>query len=141
MVNGGFDRYGRPTVRADVSPPRGLVTVVTFWIDTGAVDTFIMPADAGRLQIDFNALPSSVPRDIGGASVYGHPIKIGIRLADRGTVYTYYVDALAVNPLLFKLAHPSILGVSAWSRWKMTIQPSILLMEIDPINPDDKIPP
>jgi gag-polyprotein putative aspartyl protease len=138
MVRGGFDNHGRSIVRADVVPPAGVIQVVTFLIDTGAVSTIIMPNDASRLQVDFGGSPAPRPLEIGGGSLEGNAIKISIRLVDSGTVHTYHVDAYIIDPRRYRLPYPSILGQRAWSRWRMIIDSSV---EIDPINPDEKDPP
>ena len=140
MIKGGFDK-GRPTVLAEVSSRESANHMtVNFLIDTGALNTTIMPGDASKFQVDFSRLQSAPALHIGGGMIPCYYISIDIDLIDGGVVYTYIgIDARIVNPLQCSVTHPSILGQTAWVRWGLYI--SSTTVEIDPIKPDLRDPP
>lgn len=140
MIKGGFDN-GRPTVLAEISS-RDLTNhiAINFLIDTGALNTTILPGDAGRFQTDFSKLKSAPPLHIGGGSIPCYYISIDIDLIANGVVFTYLgIDARIVDPSQCAAKHPSILGHNVWSCWRLFISPTAV--EIDPIKPDLRDPP
>lgn len=140
MIRGGFDSYKRPIIRGEVSHGPNNTTGVSFLIDTGAVDTIIMPSDARRLRVNYSILgPQQSIRGLGG-SIKGYEIDLEIVFLSAPTTYTYYVNALIVDPSTGALPYPSILGLQVWSRWELTIHHAANKVAIDPVSNDGKYP-
>ena len=140
MIKGGFDNEGRPLILADVNAKEALNPIsIRFLIDTGAINTIIMPGDASRFQVDFNSLQNAPPLQIGGGPVACFRIEIFISLIDRGMIYTYITDGRIVDYRHVNVRHPSILGQNVWGRWGLILYPSGV--EIDPKKPDLMDPP
>jgi len=140
MVTGGFDNEGRPTILAEVGSRDATNCIpIRFLIDTGGINTIIMPGDSNRFHVDFGRLHPAHPINIAGSSIPCYMIDITLDLINRGTVYTYIVkDARIVDPTQSGAEYPSILGPKVWSRWGLMIIPG--KVEITPLNPDQQVP-
>ena len=113
---------------------------MTFLVDTGAFNTIIMPTDAARFGVDFLKLTAAKDRVIiGGHSLPVYCIDIWFDLIDRGSVYSYNIkDVRIVDPAMYHVSNPNILGQNSWGRLGLHIQPNKI--EIDPLAPDRKTP-
>jgi hypothetical protein len=121
------------------SPDSANVIPVTFLLDTGAINTIIMPADAARFHVDFHALVPANPILIGGHMLASYYINVWLDLVDQGSVYSYNInDARIVDPAIYGSSNPNILGQNGWGRWALHLEPG--KVEIDPIKPDLKTP-
>lgn len=150
MIQGDFDNHNRPIVEADLQlSATGRVIHVRPLIDTGAIDTIIMPADADRLGLHPATMPPKrrIP-GLGGhlegfefnnASLIFHDL--------AGSPVLYYIDILVVTRNLVTqnhpqaLRYPSILGRDIITRWKLTVcyltrGSAIREVTIDPISHD-----
>jgi hypothetical protein len=141
MLAGRFDGQNRPLVRLEVSSPAAPNRLpLTFLIDTGAFNTIIMPADAMRFGVPFHNLPPTNDQVIiGGHRIPTYYISVWLDIIDRGSVYSYNIkDARIVDPSVFNIPNPNILGSNAWGRWGLHIEPGKI--EIDPLSPDIRTP-
>jgi hypothetical protein len=150
MIQGEFDNYNRPIVEADLQiSATGSLIHFRPLIDTGAVDTIIMPRDADRLGLHPGDMPPIRPiPGLGGhlrgyefnnASMFFHDL--------AGRTFLYYIDVLVVTRSLLAanqlqtLQFPSILGRGIVTRWKLTLcfltrGNAIKEVTIDPISHD-----
>ena len=150
MIQGEFDNYNRPIVEADLQlSASGARISLRPLIDTGAVDTIIMPRDADRLGLHLgNMPPTRAIRGLGGqlrgyefnnASMFFHDL--------AGTPILFYIDVLVVTRNLLAptqleaLQYPSILGKGIVTRWKLTLcfltrGNAVKEVTIDPISHD-----
>ena len=150
MIRGEFDNHNRPIVEADLQlSATGPVIHLRPLIDTGAIDTIIMPADADRLGLHAAAMPPK--RKIPGLG--GHLDGFEFNNASltfhdlAGAPVLYYVDVLVVTRDLVIQNHPqalqyrSILGRDIITRWRpiicsLTRGMAIREVSIDPISHD-----
>jgi hypothetical protein len=150
MIRGDFDNYRRPLVEAalqlSITSP---VVHIHPLIDTGAVDTIIMPQDADRFGLHLSSMPSKRRIPGLGGNLEGYEFNnCSLIFHDtRGSPIHYYIDLLVVTRNLILPAHrqalryPSVLGIDLIARWKFTYSclirgSAIKEVSIDPISHD-----
>jgi hypothetical protein len=123
MVRGRFgDTTTSPYVKASVHLPRlQLRGYVSFLVDTGASGSVLMPADAGKLAVDFHSLIHPMTNQgIGGVSHGFHEHAV-FGFSDRKYVYGF--DVVLEIPIRTTANHhpPSLLGRDVLNRCRVVV--------------------
>jgi hypothetical protein len=130
MIKGEFDNQKRPIVEIDLHLTATTPIIhMRPIIDTGAIDTIIMPQDAGRLHLHHGNMPTTrFAKGIGGG-IPGYEFNNASLIFHdtAGAPVLYYEDVLVITPDLVRYSHPaalklpSILGREVISRWRLTL--------------------
>lgn len=150
MIQGEFDNHNRPIVQADLQlSAAGGVIHFRPLIDTGAIDTIIMPQDSDRFGLNPYNMPQKRPIPGLGGQIEGYQFNnASLTFYDlSGSSVLYYVDVLVVTGDLVAASHPSalkypsLLGRDVISRWKLivcgrTAGGATKEVSIDPISHD-----
>src|SRR5437773_4892677 len=126
-------RYGNtsraPFLEGRLLFPRlGLVTNISFLVDTGADFPVLMPDDGARSNLDYSKLTGT--EDVGGAGgqTKMFPEQGFVVFAEPGVgIHLYNVKILIAPPAPDLQGVPSLLGRSVLNRWHMTYHPPKLL--------------
>jgi hypothetical protein len=149
MIQGEFDNHNRPIIQADLQLSSSVIIHFRPLIDTGAIDTIIMPQDADRFGLHPGNMPSKRPVPGLGGQLEGYEFNnASLTFHDpAGFPVLYYVDVLVITSALVitrypqATRHPSILGRDVFSRWKLvvcgrTVGTSVREVTVDPISHD-----
>ena len=107
MIDGRFDDWGRPILRARLLIPRfDISRLVNFLADTGAVNTCLHPNDGRHIQIPFDELrdPHSAI-GIGGSQPYYREPALVI-LTDSGGECKFLITLSIARPQLPTPSNP-----------------------------------
>ncbi|MEE8337766.1 MAG: aspartyl protease family protein [Dehalococcoidia bacterium] len=127
MLEGRFgDTTGSPYIEGQVSLPRlGVVSNVSFLVDTGASRSVLGAVDVRAMGVDISDLRGSVPVDGIGGTEYCFEEDAYLLFSDDEKTFYYRIDLLISSRSADdELRLPSILGRHVLHRWKMYYSPT-----------------
>ncbi len=127
MIRGRFgNTSGRPYVNGWLLLPRfKLWTNLSFLVDTGADVSALMPADALKIGLDYQALVNpAVVGGIGGeADCFKEAALLAFDEPNRSLIHYYSITIMIPEFLPALMKTPSILGRDVLDRWRMSYDP------------------
>ena len=136
MLEGRFgDTSGRPYIEARLEIPRlGIVTDMSFMLDTGADETTLFPDDGERLGVPYAVLNR---REIdavgvgGTAETYEELAFVDFSDGERA-IYSYEISLTLLEPHEDLDGIPSLIGRDILNRWDVSYRPVDNKLEIIP---------
>ena len=137
MIDGFFDKEGRPHVRARLYFPRLRLRMrLRLLVDTGADQTLMGAADSWRIPVDQLDGPTEKLEGIGGKAVcYFESAILGFR--DGSLIRTYPLDIGVVALSKQTRGLPSILGQDILNNWRITHDRSVGYLKFNVRNAHD----
>ena len=136
MLRGRFGTTsGRPYIDGSLLLSRlDLSLEISFLVDTGADESFLMPSDAQGLLLDYRRLSgrSTGGHGAGGSfTAYREPALI--TFSDGERLFGYSVIIGILEPRDDMLGVPSLIGRDILHRWRMTYEHSsgILVFDVE----------
>jgi hypothetical protein len=127
VLSGRFgDTSHRPYIEALLYLPRlGVSGTVSFLVDTGADNTFIMPTDARTIGVDYASLNPPVSGGVSAnAEIMEHREDAVLVFTDGDSLFGYFVE-VGILPWDERMQRvPSLLGRDIIHRWTMHYQHS-----------------
>lgn len=141
MFYGRFgDTSGRPYVEGRLSiPTLGIVTNISFLVDTGADTTCLMPMDALKASLDYSALTNATTSvGVGGAANnFTEPAFVVFN--NEGVLIIYKLQLTIFPPGPNIMDVPSLLGRDVIDRFNMVYAPSNDELSFDPVSFDESL--
>ena len=127
MLEGRFGgNTGRPYVdgRLFVLGRQELSSDISFLVDTGADGSMLMPADALRMEIEYDRLRHRTEAvGIGGTARTFVEEAVVVFSEPGRFLYAYYIQLRIAEPSHEIMDLPSLLGRDVLDRWRMTYDP------------------
>ena len=143
MLRGRFgNTSGRPYVEGRLIVPRlHAAGDISFLVDTGADETFLMPGDGLTIGLDYSLL-TDLNTDARGA---GGPIasyreQAWVAFADGGSLYGYEISLAILELRNDMLTVPTLLGRDVLHRWVMSYHHSADRLEFEIESADVIVP-
>lgn len=143
MLTGRFgNTSARPYLEGSLIIPRlNVGAVLSFLVDTGADDTFVMPADGLTLGLDYGQLRGrdDTGRGAGGPFTAYHEPAL-VTFTDGANLFGSFVTVGILQQRDDMLKVPSLLGRDIIHRWHMRYQHSGRTLHFDVESADVVVP-
>ena len=143
MLRGRFgDTSGRPYIEGRLILPRLKIrSDISFWVDTGADRSLLLPSDGMRMGIDYTKLTGDAESvGVGGVCHnYVEPVLV-VFSEPRRFLYVYSIDLIIANPDPEIMDIQSLLGRDILNQWRMTYDPTKKRLTFQVISADVFVP-
>jgi hypothetical protein len=138
MIRGRFgDTSGQPYVEGRLLVKKlKICDFFSFCIDTGSDETVLLPADSGKIPLDFEKLKDKTPSCTLNGTCNLYTIPATLQFFEPDCIYSYDIELKIApkNPQLMEL--PSIVGRNIIDRWSMNYCRSKKRLNIKVISAD-----
>ncbi len=110
-------------------------------VDTGADSTFLMPADARTMSLDYSQLHRTVGASFGaGGPITSFSEPAWVAFSDGTTLYGYWITIAILENRADMLHVPTLLGRDVLHRWSMAYNFSERQLEFEVLSADVAVP-
>jgi hypothetical protein len=111
-------------------------------VDTGADKTVLLPTDAIKMELDYDALQEDSQPSVGiGGFSYNFVGPAIITFNEpRKAIQAYQIDLLIIEPEVALMELPSLLGRDILNQWRMRYSPTSNRLTFDVITADFTFP-
>ena len=144
MIKGRYGgTSGRPYIEARLTiPSQKLNAEISFVLDTGADATVLMPLDGAKMGLDYGKLLRTT-RSVGVGGYCEDFLEEAIvtfRDSD-GTLYAFEIEINISSPSPDIMAIPSLLGRDIITRWAITYDPELGILDAEVRSADLRVDP
>ena len=144
MLRGRFgDTSGAAFIEGRLFIPRlNIQSNISFCVDTGADKTVLLPTDAIKMELDYDALQEDSQPSVGiGGFSYNFVEPAIITFNEpRKAIQAYQIDLLIIEPEVALMELPSLLGRDILNQWRMRYSPTSNRLTFDVITADFTFP-